>query len=71
MIAHLSLNGFCMSRFICLNLPQTKRNLVNKPVSSVWFLVILLKVEFDGSFLVYLLKFPRRDLKSNSECCSQ
>ena len=70
MIAHLSLNGFCMSRFICLNLPQTKRNLVNKPV-SFWFLVVLLKVEFDFSFLVYLLKFPCRDLTSNSECCSQ
>ena len=40
MMAHLSLIAFCMSRFICLNLPQTKRNLVNKPV-SFWFLVIL------------------------------
>ena len=28
---HLSLIAFCMTRFICLNLLQTKRHLVKKP----------------------------------------
>ena len=65
---NLSLIAFRMTRFICLNLLRTNQK---TPYYGTWFLVILLKLVFDGIFLVYLLHFPCRDLTSNSECCTQ